>query len=659
MNLQNFRTNFARANFVDKGKVALEWIIIAAWSLWLGRDYLNLSLNMWPSGGQEYIMSMQNQYVWTLLQKCGSCFFWNGFTNGGAPSFIDLHGSWLHPIVILTTFLFGVFNSGKIIAIASLFMAGMGQWLLGKVLKLGTITRLWTSLLMVASGALAGRMQIASIPLILSTAACCLVFPIVLQLALYGGKKVAIALGITLGLAVLSGQGYLQIGLAFSLLPILVVLLVENNADGTFKVKPQWRYFLFAVILGALIAAPLLVPVGHLSSILNKNLDATFASAQPLEFNPLNLVINNAKFYLSDVLGKQPYPYLYVNFIGWIPVIFAILGMSFAPRESRKVILAIALAIVFVYLASSANILKWISAMPFGSFMTGIRNPGPIQGLAVPLILVLAGIGVEGLIKKEWPQVGFSIFKTDQKVGGMTLSVKWITMCLLMGVALFSAADFSKSWLYVSKYDEDTNSLIQSLKTPDAQWVQPPFGKYFWLPAAVQNGLKIKEFFRPWGLTGSVLPKAYLEMSGVKDDAKLPEYIGADGDYVLLQRPESLYAYVTDNDQQVEPCTATSTGGFVDVVCDTTTPGKLTVMENAVNGWTVALDGKATSLIAEQWLTVDAPQGKHNYTFRYQPWDVPLGIGLAVLGWAIAIIGLFYYARKERNLSSDTTIQDA
>jgi hypothetical protein len=630
---------YARAAFLA------EWLIIVIWVLWLGRAYLDMRPDMWPSGGKEYIMSMQNQYAWTILPKCGACFFWNSFVDGGAPSFIDIHGAWLHPITMMATFLFGVLNSGKVIVIASLLMAGIGQWWLGKVLKLSPISRLWTTLLLVASGALSGRMELGSVPLILSTAACMLVIPPALELALQGSKRTAIALGITFGLALLAGQGYLQIGLLISLIPMILILILEPDSAGIMHFKPVWKYFLFALILGSLIAALLLVPVVHNSAMIVKDTDPTFSSSQPLTFNLLNLVINDANFFYSNSLDKMPFPYLNINYIGWLPVAFAIFGIFRGQHKSRKITTAIIVAIAFIYLSSSAEIFKFLSLFPLGDFISGIRNPGPIQGLAVSLILALAGMGLDALLKQNWPQFSFALFRPDQNLRGIKINIKWIIMIPLMLMALSSAFEFSNTWLYVQIIDLKTNLLIQSIKTSDAQWVQPPFGDYVWLPAAIENGMKISSFFRPWKIKGPEMPRAYLEMSTVQADVNLPEFIRSSDGYVILKRPNNLYASITDG-EKIKACLATSLGGSIDVSCDSDTAGTLSVIEHALSGWTVTRDGQNISLLSNPWLTVTAPAGKHNYKFRYLPWDAPVGIALSIIGWIIALTGLIYFSTK-------------
>ena len=623
-------------------KFIAEMVVVTAWAVWVGRAYLDMRPDMWPSGGQEYIMSLQNQYNWSMFSKCGSCFYWNGFTNGGAPSFIDVHGVWLHPVAMAATFLLGVFNSGKGIVLASLLMAGLGQWWLGKIFDLGRASRLWASLMVAASGALAGRMQIGNVPLVLSTAACMLVFPAALALARWGGIKNAIILGVVLGMAFLSGQGYLQIGLAISLLPWLLHELLERKSDGALYINSNGRYFIFAFILSLLIAAPLLLPLAHAAPVMAKDSDPAFSSSQPMKYGIFNLVIDDPDYFHSNVLGKLAYPYLYINYIGWIPVLLALWGLAHIPACFRRTVNGLILAVVLIYLTSSAALFKWTTIFPFGKIFTSIRNPAPIQGLAVPLILLLAGLGLDHLLKHKLPQVSMVAVQSKNNLLQVNINhIKWAAVLVFMLVSLFSAADFSHEWLFVAQVPAQITDAVAVLKTPDAQWVQPPFGEYFWFPAAFSNGLKIREFFRPWSITRPEIPRAYLEMSRVREDVNLPEFEKVFADFVILKRPDNLYAYVIQGENKL-PCHASASGGFIDVVCDIPSAGTLTVVEKAFTGWTASVDGKKARLISDGWLAVDAPAGKHEYAFRYRPWDAPLGMMLALVGWVLAVAGLVY-----------------
>jgi hypothetical protein len=104
----------------------------------------------------------------------------------------------------------------------------------------------------------------------------------------------------------------------------------------------------------------------------------------------------------------------------------------------------------------------------------------------------------------------------------------------------------------------------------------------------------------------------------------------------IVAHPENEYALVETSGGLV-PCRAQAQGGDIDVDCQTAAPGQLTVRENFFSGWSVRRDGAAAALGAGPWLTVQAPAGEHHYTFRYRPWDAPLGILLSLAGLALAV----------------------
>jgi hypothetical protein len=67
----------------------------------------------------------------------------------------------------------------------------------------------------------------------------------------------------------------------------------------------------------------------------------------------------------------------------------------------------------------------------------------------------------------------------------------------------------------------------------------------------------------------------------------------------------------------------------------------LVVRENSWSGWRAWIDGQPATLVPGQWLAVALARGPHTIEFRYLPWDVPLGLLLAVAGVALALFCWF------------------
>ena len=146
----------------------LGWILV--WTLWLSRAYLDLDSRVWPVG-REFGMAIHPNFIWTQLTTCGDCVLWNGYFNGGAPTFGELHGAVAHPLTVVGTVLFGGVNGAKIVLLGSLLMAGFAQWWLARVIGLGWLARVWSASVVVAAGHLAGRMEHGVVGLVVSTAA--------------------------------------------------------------------------------------------------------------------------------------------------------------------------------------------------------------------------------------------------------------------------------------------------------------------------------------------------------------------------------------------------------------------------------------------------------------------------------------------------------
>lgn len=610
---------------------ALEIFIIGAWAFWVGRPYLDFDPDVLPRGG-EFLMSSQANYGWQFFQKCGGCFFWNGFTNGGAPAFVDLHSDWLHPLVTILTLLLGVIPAAKLTVLFGFWLAGIAQWWLAKILRLGLLPRLWSACLVSTAGHLTGRMDAGLVPLVLSTASCSLIIPAVLHLVISAQRRAALVLAVAIALAILSGQGYLQLGLLLNIFPALLILVIGDKP----RFQALWKEFILAGLLGLLLTAVLLVPLAHFWPNLAKDTDPNFLSAQPLAYSPVNLVIDDPDFfYMDKILGKQPYPYLYTSYIGWVPVILALLSFRFVPRNRQRLFYFFWVSIGLMYCFGSALTLKAISMVWSASW---IRNPSLVSGLAVPLIVALAAWTLDEILKKNWPKLIFSYSQPsegDQPRTFLGFKSAWLLAIPLLW-SLFSVADFASEWITVVKPIPETETVMPWLTPTSSQWVQPPWGEYTWTDAAMNAHVKLAFLYRPWHWHLREFPQPFLKGERNPVDSSFPGLLGQVSGINILKFPENEYAHVI-TDQGNIPCQANAMGGNIDVTCQTDLAGELVVWENNWSGWSVSRDGAPTELGKDTLLTVEAPAGRHQYTFRYQPWDVPTGIALSLLGVILTI----------------------
>jgi hypothetical protein len=471
-------------------------------------------------------------------------------------------------------------------------------------------------------------MENGLVEIVFSAASCSLAFPAMIYLAREGTRRATVLLGVVLASALLSGQGYMQIGLLVAVLPAGLVLLVQPDL----RLHRHWQAFFWAGLLAAVLTAYYWLPFLHFFPNFAKPTDHDFGSTQALAHLPLNLVIGDHDFYYSDSLHKLAWPHLYANYIGWVPVLLAGLAVRLIPREGRRLLLFFAAAVGLVYLAASAVTFEALHRLggPLADLSSSIRFPSEISSLAVPPLLALAAWGLDRLLQQRWPRLHLT-FPSGLALG---LSAAWLLALPLAG-AVRSAYDFGKGWLSTYPVPEDYFRLVPPLKPAETAWVEPPFGDWTFTVVALQNGMKVTNTYRPWTWREAAPPPPRLLASRDAIDPSTPGYLGQREYLSLVEYPFTHYAYV-EAGATVYPCAATALGGNIDVTCANDVPGRLVVREKWWTGWGVTLDGARARLAPGEWLSLEAPAGRHVYQFRYRPWDVVIGllITLAGLAWA-------------------------
>ncbi|MDX1601383.1 MAG: hypothetical protein R3191_07730, partial [Anaerolineales bacterium] len=601
----------------------IELAVLGFASMWIAQEYMALDSRVVPAG-REFLSTIQANDFWLAVKRCGWCALWNGSVAGGYPALAEIYGAPLHPLVAVTTLRWGVINGAKIAVIAMLAMAGIAQWWLAKVLKVGWIPRMWSALVAVAGGHLAGRMQLGLFGIVLSTASASLVIPALVALSRQDrSRRNVVLLGVTLALMIVAGQGYMQVGFLF-MLPALFVLILDRNL----RLRDVWKDYARGGLLGLLFAGPLLVPLLHFLPQVGKWQDPGLESLQPLKYLPLNLVIDDPNFYFaSDILGKLPYPNLYTLFIGWPAVLLAVFGLVQARRRATREILFMAVGTGLVFLTASGVLLRW--AGEIYPRITGVRYASLIAGLAVPMILGVASVGLDQLLKLDWPSLELTQ-SLEEGSRIFSLSLRWILVVPLV-LALRSNFSFASSWMGTVRLDPTVHAVLDAMKTEHLTWVDPPFGEHIFIAPGLERQLKLAQGVKPWSWKDRDDPEARI-VAGRGERPEFESFAVLDTikDLWVVERKNVYYAAVHANGE-VYPCTAQGFMGRISVTCEAGASGELIVQEHRWPGWRVWRDGRETSLEPRQWLVVDAPSGSHDYQFRYLPVDVPLGCGLFVV----------------------------
>jgi hypothetical protein len=412
------------------------------------------------------------------------------------------------------------------------------------------------------------------------------------------------------------------------------------------------RRYALAGIVGVLLSAPLIVPFAHFLPEFTKEYDPAIKSGQPLVYVPLNLVIDDYDFYTSTSLQKLPFPEINVNFLGWIPVLLAVWGFfGSGNREIRRAILFLGATSTLAMLVASGEPLRLLASIPvqwISDLGSGVRHPGQIVGLSVLPVLGLAGIGTDRLLTGTSKKISLVLSGDNWRLPPFSFDLGLLVAIPLL-FALNQTRAFGTHWIYSTPLSPAVPVTVEALRTPSLEWVNPPYGEHEWIESAVRAGLKLSYGYRTWDWKNRSSPEPILwaQYANVPADMTVKSTVA--GIPVYVARPEREYALVTHADGAQTICTALGIGGDIDVTCNISRPGDLEVKENSWEGWFLTVDGTAAELLPGRWLAVSLTAGNHHIGFRYRPWDVPLGIALAVVGVGVSI----YCWRKREDPTED------
>ena len=602
---------------------ASELIPLLILAFFMAAPYLDFRQDYHPNGYEYYVMTVTH-YVWNLLPKCGTCVFWNGLLNGGMPAFADLLGAVLHPLVILTTLIWGVINGSKVIIIVTMIMSGISMWWFAKELEVRRLSRIWISLFGVVGGYLIGRLESGNIVLALSVASASLLFPMVLRLAKQPTYRRIAALAVLMALTWLSGEGYIQLGVVLAWFPAFLWLLYETGK----KKQEKWIAFGKSLFISGLLCGLLIVPSAHFLPSMDKDSCPNLPDLQPMRYLPLNLVIGDSALMGQTYLGMDTFPYSHINFIDWIPIIFAVIAGYFVfQQKNKKVYGAIYLSILLALVFSTREI--YIFLIPHLPFLEKLCSMSDSSSLMVPPILVMAAWGLDRLFDLKWPRLSMGNGQKDEKE--KSISIKWLILIPVLVLSFSNIIPFDKNYLNIHQNVIQADEFAFA-RINDAQWVGGPAN---WLPTLLDENRKVIMWDRH--VTWKNRPRLAGYIDFINNPDNTMQIVAQLKDFVVIRRPDELYASVKTNNNNIIKCAAVSLGGDINVNCNTPTQGILTVLDYQYNGWYAWVDGKSQSLLAGDWLSVNALPGKHTYTFRYRPWDVYLGGLLSLLGMGVVI----------------------
>ncbi len=599
------------------------WLFL--WALWVGRAFLDPHADTWPFGW-DFALTLEPYHIWGLLSRCGACVLWNGSINGGYPAFAELHGAVLHPLVVIPALIWGTLLGSKITFVLSLFVAGLGQWWLARVMGLGRLTRVWVGAMAIAGGHLAGRMQLGLSGLVLSAACGSLVLAATVDLASTARRRSAIGLGVALALTLLSAQGYVQLALLLAFLPALGALLWESPI----RWRPVWREFVLAGVLAVLIAGIFLVPGLHFAPEVGKLTDDPLTGTEPLGYVPVNLVVRDLGYYAGMDMERIELPAMYMNYIGWLPIALALYAFHRARGDKRRLAGFLGLSTFIVFFIASEAFVRPLAGLAPG-LAAAYRYPALVTIMAVPPILGLSAWGLEELLQDTPHHPWFSA-----KLGPAgRVRTRHLLAVVFAALALRSVYQFGQEWLQTETFPPDLRRVAEALLDGETAWVTLP-QEHYWVAYALEAGNKVTDAYRPWFWRGRELPPARRVASRADVPPEGARALDVIGDILVAEFPDRHYAAIQTEAAELG-CDGRARGGDIDVTCTSDAAGILTVAENAFSGWAAWRDGERIALEPSMLLRVQAPAGIHEYRFRYRPWDVWAGALLSLAGLALAL----------------------
>lgn len=592
--------------------------------------------------GREYASSIHAFHFWTRLRDCGQCALWNGSIQGGYPALAELHAGILHPLPAALVLFLGVPIGMKVATAVSILLAGLALWWVAHGLGIGRGPRLWAALSGLVAGNLSGRMEAGMVNLLLSTSACTLAVAAGLHLALRPRRPRAMLFGLLLAAALLSGQVYVQVGLLLWL-PLLPLFA-----------RPRLRWPLVrelgpALLVAALLTAPLWLPLAHFLPAIGKPSDLPLLSPQPFRWTALNLLIDDPHLYFSRTLGMINAPSIYHNYVGWLTVGLALVGASAggaAHPDSMRRGRFLAVSIVWLLLLASREpwhlLQRLITTGPAASGLAAFRNPSVIAGLAAPFLILLAAQGL-GLLwqRPPWP------WPRDASGGPFAGVSSWRAILVLgLGIALFDTAQYHRGWLATMPQPKDLAEVLAHLTTEEAAWVSTPYAEDLYTEPAIRSGMKLADAWQPWFWRDRPPPQARRIVRRLTDLEGIPgtAHVTVErGGFRFLADPSPLAAYVTVTSRNRVPlhCAAKAQGGDIELRCPGRGGGILMVQEHAWPGWKASVDGVPVSLLPSPWLKMVLPAGGSGLvTLRFRPFDAVHALALALLGALLTVAQL-------------------
>jgi hypothetical protein len=647
----------------------LELSVLALVGISFALPYLNMNANFTLPGVEFQTHVSPIKFFSDWLDGKADFPLWNPATGLGRSWIADPFVFAFNPFASIPMWFWGANNGSKIAVAIHFVIAGLGMWVVAKLMGFQWPTRLWASMLYMLSGGLVSHLQAGQLQLVFALA--WLPWSLAGLLWVWQRKSYSSAAVASLAQAVFyfSGNLYYQIYAAFCYLIILIVLAVEWRS---LKVNTSglWKVAVMGVLSIGLISIQFLPLIAARNDITNlggyEQNERDFEGSQKPVYALLNYIVADRDFIESPTLEKIPYLQESYRYIGISPFLFLILIVPAFKRSNRKrEIVAVALCFLFMLCWAGVKytfVQELYHNLPF---IHQFRFPGRALSVGALFVILLGGFGLEELL--AWinaMHMGFFV-KNDGGESAMPLSVRMLLFAVaLIGLAgavrdvyasnsrvvglemaLMPTVDEGYRWLRTQEKDAYTFGVFAT-DSINVRRGMAAYDQQFRMMSLVDGWIPVgtdMRFGRMEAIT--IEPRYWLFWEVESLDKPGAKVINKIGTLQIWQTPTFPFAFtvplgrldmepfaITPPEVQPVVSYARDIPNRILVETNTSEAAMLVVSEAWFSGWTVKIDGKRTIVgSVSNLLAVPLPAGKHTVVFAYAPSSFTLGAVLSLI----------------------------
>ncbi len=520
-------------------RVILELLLVIYAALFASQAYANSNSTLALTGNEAQWLTNSAFVESVSLRTTGRFTLWQPWLGRGEPAIDNPFSFALNPISIVPSLLYGSVNGIKYSIVLYAIFAGIGGWVLGRVLGLGWLGRLLLALLCVGRGNMHSIISDGYFQLGVTQSYLAWVAAAVLAIIRFRTRRYPVVLlAILLTLMFWAGNIYYTLPAVISVGLLTLVFMVKPKKEP--QAEGDWWWNRIDVVLLQRVGLALLLTVG-LSAITslsifgnqqyigghpNESPDATYES-------PL---LAAAQFFVTErYYGPAVWNQTYYSVVApaWFVALIFLIFPPITPvfqrfRESRfqRRVIAVALftAIFFLFWGTGTNpIMKWIYAnLPLIGQWRVLSRMMTVCALWIGVLVALRvdGLWNAAVTSKRWNEAVARVLRTPSIASWLHYGVA-LVLIVTSGVASYEVLTSWFNFGATISPPEMTNLCIGWLRAQHPNEFISVWGNtYDSVATYFANGMRfthINADFHPIGMTPTIYPG---DLSDVQ-----PEYL--------------------------------------------------------------------------------------------------------------------------------------